>query len=681
MAKKHQRPIPQPSIHKEPHATATHKGVNRLFTGSDFDPRSWVLFPFLNFKVQAWLIVAIIFLCYGNSIGNKYAVDDGMVSVGNRFTKEGLKGIKDILTKDSFIGGMDKNVLPGGRYRPLSLVTFAIEWEFFGENPYVSHFLNIVFYALTCFLLLLLLRKYLFPHEPLIAFVATLIFAIHPIHIEAVTNIKGRDEVLAMLCMFGSLLLFFKYLNEHRKSQGLAFGAQFLYFLALLAKENPVTFLAIIPVTLYFFTPMNIKDALKVSYPFLITFVIYALIRIAASGLNTETLVKDVFQDPYFLVKSPAEKYATIMFVLGKYLALLFFPHPFSFDYTYNQIPYRDFSDVGVIISLLAYIGLAILVFWGWGRKNLYAYCAFFFIASISIVSNIVFNLGGMMGERFLFQPSIAFAIAFGAGLVWLTQKMNAQTGKYALTGVLVFMTTVAGARIFVRNQDWYSNETLYLKDVHTVPNSTRANKCAGEIYLRQAVNTKDSLEKRKKLESAIHYLEKSLRILPVFKEGFLDLGSAYCFYGELEKADSVWKLCDKYFPGNEFTGFYYTGVLAPEYGKKAYPLYLAGKYDEAMLLFQKAVNINPQYDVGWYYIGQIHGAKHEFRQAVAAFEKAIAVKKNEPEYYYHYGGACYMAGEYQKAVNAFMECKRQKPDFPRVDEGLSAAQSKLNGK
>ena len=172
-----------------------------------------------------WLLFGLFlfaFLLYANTLGHGYAFDDSIVIVENSFTKKGFAGIKDLATRDFFDGiyGDQNMALSGGRYRPLSLVMFAVEYEFFGANPTVGHFLNVFFFALTVVLFFVLTRRWLANFESsavvaatVSATVAALLFAAHPIHTEVVANIKGRDEIMAMLLMLLSLLSLDKYLK------------------------------------------------------------------------------------------------------------------------------------------------------------------------------------------------------------------------------------------------------------------------------------------------------------------------------------------------------------------------------------------------------------------------------------------------------------------------------------
>jgi hypothetical protein len=206
-----------------------------------------------SLPAQIIIIGLLALLFYANSLSNEYALDDTMVITENKYTQAGLKGIKNILTQDSFAGSQgDLRILEGGRYRPLSIVTFALEYQVFGKNPFWGHLGNTVLYALLCIILLKLLNKHIFPARPLIAFLAAAIFTMHPVHSEAVANIKSRDEILSLLFLGLTLYYGLDALKSNRKI--LAVLSLFFFALALLSKENGLTFLFILPLAAYVFT-------------------------------------------------------------------------------------------------------------------------------------------------------------------------------------------------------------------------------------------------------------------------------------------------------------------------------------------------------------------------------------------------------------------------------------------
>src|ERR1019366_2674286 len=182
-------------------------------------------------------------MLYGNTLWNKFAIDDTIVLTDNKFTKKGLNGLKDHFTHDmfeGFFGERGARLVSGGRYRPLSMASLTLEYELMrklrhdpraeindknvimgGEadpylNPYLSHGINIILFGLTCMVLYYLLQqvipaKYgaksaLGAYGLGLPFFATLLYAAHPMHTEAVANIKGRDEVMCMLFSLLSLL-------------------------------------------------------------------------------------------------------------------------------------------------------------------------------------------------------------------------------------------------------------------------------------------------------------------------------------------------------------------------------------------------------------------------------------------------------------------------------------------
>ena len=184
-------------------------------------------------KIYSLVIVLSTVVLYFNTLKNDYALDDALVLNENQFVKQGVKGLKNIFKYDSFRGffGTEKKLVQGGRYRPLSLATFAVEYDLFGLKPRVHHAVNIILYGILgigiFYFLRNILQLFAVAHSIEIAFFTTLIFMVHPVHTEVVANIKGRDEILAML--FG--ILYLQVIADGIKRSfnvGHIFGAVFL---------------------------------------------------------------------------------------------------------------------------------------------------------------------------------------------------------------------------------------------------------------------------------------------------------------------------------------------------------------------------------------------------------------------------------------------------------------------
>ena len=169
--------------------------------------RDWFSVPYL-----CMALAAIAFLLYCNTLGHGFILDDVMVLKDNVLVKQGIKAIPELLSTPHMRGYL---IIPNDLYRPLSLVMFAIEYQFFGLNPTVGHFFNILTFMGYVVMLFLFMNKFFDGKKTAIAFIAALIFAVHPIHTEVVANIKSRDELLCYFFAFWALNLFMEIGRAH----------------------------------------------------------------------------------------------------------------------------------------------------------------------------------------------------------------------------------------------------------------------------------------------------------------------------------------------------------------------------------------------------------------------------------------------------------------------------------
>ena len=339
-------------------------------------------------KNSLWIIIILgfSFLEYGNTLYNGYALDDGIMIRENKFVQQGVGGIRNILAHDLFFGWYQNanTDIAGGRYRPVSLISFAVEHQVAGDNPGFSHFINVLLLALTGVLIFLLLKKLLiqFPgkysaltHLP---FITSLLFISHPIHTEAVANIKGRDEILAMLfCVLASIQVL-NWIDNGRKIKNIVVA--FLFFLlAILSKENALTFIIVIPLMLWFFRNEKLETFLPLALALLLPVGIFLLLRFEFAFASFHPASDNLMNNP-FAGLNMEQKYATIIFTFGKYLLLLLFPHPLTSDYYPYQISIHDFAGAGTLISLIVCVALIVISIFQLRKKTLLSFCIFYSI-------------------------------------------------------------------------------------------------------------------------------------------------------------------------------------------------------------------------------------------------------------------------------------------------------------
>jgi len=484
---------------------------------------------------QPLIICLLAFLIYSNSLFLGYALDDRLVITENKFTQAGLKGLKDIFTTDSFVGffGKQNTLLEGGRYRPLSIATFALEKSVFGKSPAISHLINILLYTLTCLLIFIILKMILknvgnrkwYASLP---FLIAILYTVHPLHTEVVTNIKGRDELLSFLGSLFTLYFILKYISTE-KIQMLIYAAC-SYTLAMLSKENTVTFMAAIPLTMFFFTKAKPKHYLISLGIMFFGLIIFFILRYHALGFmfSNNFVSTELLNNP-FLYATPSQKYATIILTWGIYLKLLLLPHPLTHDYYPKQIAIVGFSDVRVIIMVfivLFAVGYAIYKF---RKKDMISFGILFFIITFSISSNLLINIGSFMNERFMYVSSLGFMLI----VVYLLDKLSIgedkrKTRQPKLVLSIFFMVImVFSIKTFARNFAWKDDYTLFTTDVKTSANSAKCNVSAGGQTLEKRDLVKDENIRRQMLGDAMKYLQKGVEIHPKYVQGWILFGNA----------------------------------------------------------------------------------------------------------------------------------------------------------
>lgn len=603
-----------------------------------------------------FLLVALVL--YGNTLGHRYALDDGIVILENTFTQQGIRGIPAIFAHDTFVGflGLNKRLVQGGRYRPLSVATFAIEQQFFGESPHISHLINILLYGLTGWLLYIVLRR-LFRDRGSpatwigVPLLAALVFMVHPVHTEVVANIKGRDEILALLLAVVSLLMQLRYVETGRPLE--LIGSGFTFFVALLAKESALPFLVLFPLTLYFFTRATRRDHLWLSLSCLAAAAAYLWLREAATGQPAVAGRPEILNDP-FLFATAGQRYATILYSLLRYLGLLAFPHPLTHDYYFNHIPLVGWANPWVVLSLIVHVALGALAIAGLRKRALPAFGALFYLIALSVASNLIVSVGVIMSERFLYIPSVGFAIGVGHALergIGRTstagRPVSARLWGFGTLAIVIAYTWVTVAR----NPAWRDSLTLFTIDVRTSPNSAKAQTGAGGVLIEAADEARDQRDKRRLLEEASAHLRRAVEIYPGDGEAWLMLGNAYAkqegtrtrAIGCYEKAIASWpRLIQAY-----------TNLGVVSLQERDYP--------RAIGAYRALLEQDPQNADGWYGLGLAYEESSRPDSALDAYQHAVAVNPGRADALAKLGTAYgRFRGDFEKAAFYLTEAIRK---------------------
>ena len=573
-------------------------------------------------KYPLFILVAIATLLNLNTLFNDYALDDIVVFTENRYVLKGIKGIPDIFSNDLMKGYSEKkNLLDQPRYRPLAVAVNAVEYQFFGANPVISHLLNLLLLLGVVILLFTLFSKVIFTDDTMAAFISTLLFAIHPIHTEVVANIKSRDELLTTIFLLLSLK-FFLHVKERPRKNWLF--AMLFFFLALMTRESAVAFLAIFPLFDYFFLRKSLKASFQSLFRFVPVFAAFMSLRYAVNG-NTHPVVTDVLNAPYLLA-SPAEAFATKFYVLLRYLLLLVFPFPLSSDYSFKEIPYIGLANLRFLISAVVYVVLIYLGIKGIKNRSKLSFAILFFFVTISLVSNLVIDIGTPLSERLLFQPSIPFVLVLGMLFSFLIRR--SRTGAITL---LVIIVGLMSYKTIARNAEWKNNETLYIADAEHAPNSARTTLFALEIYRAKAMMVQDTIERNRLFDKAIKYGWHSLEVYPNFSITLLNVGFVHYYRAEFDSAAYYWKKGYEADP-TDTEAVKCLNVLSDVFYKRANGYLDRGNLHQALLDYEKSVSLNSGNTEAWYNLGGIYFNLHDTLKANFAWQR---VKELEPDHHF----------------------------------------------
>lgn len=625
---------------------------------------------------QGWVPYVIMMLLslalYANTFNHQFALDDDIVICKNEYVLQGIAGIPDIFKKDlfdSFYKQMNTtDQLSGGRYRPLSVASFAIEQEFIGtmESPKYAencwdfnkngiadpsedlngdgiyndkdcrakgfgfrHVDNAIFYGIACCILFLFLSVVVFPKNKLLAFIITLLFLAHPIHTEVVANVKSRDEIFSIIFMLLTLYFSFKYYNSNTLKFLVWSGAMFLC--AMLSKEYGATLLILAPLSLYLFgkEPFEMNKVVKVVGTLLVVFGIYYAMRVGAVNVIGKSDIQDteLLNNP-FLLADDNQKIATKLFIFLKYIITLIVPYSLSSDYGYNSIPYRDFSNPEVWLGILSIIAIIVGGIFALRKKHWVAFALAFYMLNILLVTNLIFNVGATMGERLAFHSSVGFCMLLGGLLMWLAQKLN---NKMIAFYIMLPIFLLYSIKTISRNKAWESDISLALTDVVTMPESVSLNGNASSRHIDLSEFKNNKPKEKELLVKAIDYGLKATKLHPAFVNGYLNLGLAYAKLEKYDSAKVVWDKAFQIYPNHPNKKLYFD-LLATAYYNKGFNLGGEKKWQEGKAYLLKAVELNPSNARYWYDLGGFSYNSGDYSKAKEAWNKAYQLNPNDAE-------------------------------------------------
>jgi len=605
-----------------------------------------------------YLVIAIFcFIIYANTIPNDYGLDDHLVSNHNPVIEKGIGGLYEIFTTNYI---SDNGIYLD--YRPLVKASYAIEYSLFGWNPHISHLINILLYALGCCLLLGLLLKFFGNQYFSTLFIGILIYAAHPMHAEVVASLKNRDEIFVLIFVTLSSLCFLRYAETNNLK---FFGTGFLFFFtSLLSKITSIPFIAIIPLMVY----LKNRDGKKATIIFLslaiFTGVYYLFLIKALPG----------FARPYEYVETPLPfindysiKLGTALYALLVYFKLLIVPVQFSFYYGINFIELKPVFNILPLVSFVVYLSLLVMAFYFFSRNKFLSFFLFFYLLQISLASNIIQPLPGVVGERVLFLASLSFCMAISFLINHFfkqnTRELDEKKGRkseitylsfrtnYLHVSIILFVLLFYSYNTIARNADWKDTMTLFEADMPHLENSAKANYMMAKEIRRLYRTDRDLTQNKLQEESskAVYYYNQAIRAYPKYALAMEELGMLYAI--ELKNNSMAIPLFEKAFAldstlwrsannlgmafqmskdTSEAIVWYENSLKAKADNKKALVelaklYYLNGRKQMALTCNEKLLQLAPDSYLPYYNYGVYYMLERDTINAVKYFEQDVS--------------------------------------------------------
>ncbi|MDD5194264.1 MAG: tetratricopeptide repeat protein [Candidatus Omnitrophica bacterium] len=639
----------------------------------------------LNKKNQAISLIILIILSalvFSNTLKNSFIWDDEELILENKHTQT-LRDIPFLFSPAHW-----KYYVPQEPdwYRPIRVLTLAVDYFFWRSNPFGYHLTNLLLHILNVIIIYFLVlklkalasragpeigvvgwRKFFEP-----AFITAALFATHPIHTESVSWIKNRSDLLASMFFLLSLFLFIRHTSRRgiftpleRKPRvdfltGFTYScAIFLLILSLLSKEMGLMLPCILLLYIICFVPRQnrLKATLETLPFFGIVFVYFIFCRfILATAPEAAVMPKiNLYLHLFAVLKT-----------IGYYTGLLIAPIGLNADRSFS-IP-QSFFDPTVLSSGLLLLVIALIITRVFKFSKLFVFALLWIFIMLLPAANIIFLGARPIAEQRLYIPSLGFCLIVALMLVkfsWWGQKfLSRTTAAGAATALFIFVLTFYSAVTFRRNFDWKDSITFWLKTAKQSPNSSRVLYNLGTAYVYAG-----------NYEKAVIYYKQTLMLDPLKVDAYHNLGSIYYMTKKFDEAVFFYQKaleCNSHLiKAYNNLGFTYKFNAAEIYYNLGTAYRSLANYDEAIGSFGKAIELKPDFAAAYNNLANVYGDIAKLEEAIALYKKAIAIEPRVGQFYNNLALVYFKKKQYALAKAACDRAKELGVRNPALSKAL----------
>lgn len=584
-------------------------------------------------------LVVLVLGLYSNSLGNLFTNwDDVMIYDNTSVTSLDWKNIINIFTPRK-----------AATYQPIRVLSYAVDYHFWKLNPVGYHTTNILFYILTCIMVFFTLhelsaclrKEAASDSHTRVALFGSLLFAAHPVHVEAVTWLASRKEVLQGFFFFLAFYLYLKGREEGARKKMVYLGfVLFFLLLATLSKPASVVFPLVILVyeiarereRMFYFVKSH-WAFLLLSFVVSIVFTLILMkVMFEAGGIKAyrgDTFLSNFLVSLYAFVRNISLLTSTVNYSAA-----------YSFSVAMPPWAIKNILLVAVTV-LLVFFSLYSL---RWTQVIFFAF--FFFVVALLPYLNII-PISTLLADRYVFIASFSFAlllgILFDRFYTYRHRRMSEGFFKVLSMSLFVFLLLGYSFMTIRQNTIWENSYTLWADAVEKNPNSNTANALMGVVYMELGMD-----------KDAVKYLEKAVELLPYDYQSRNNLGIVYGRTNEFEKGinelvtairlkpedDTIkinlavlYERMKNYGKSEEMLGYLISRdpKNANLYFRKGLLLKKEGRMEEAISEYNKSIElapqiINPYEEIGNIYLSHFKDsekAKYYYSKGIEAVRKA----------------------------------------------------------
>jgi len=566
-----------------------------------------------NPKTKIWivhiiLILFITFISFLPSLNNGFTNwdDHAMVIENKKIKSLSWNNIKQIFTASDC-----------GIYHPVTTLSFALEYHIFKLNPRGYHITSLTLHLLNCLFVYWLF--FLLTNKSFVSFLISILFAIHPLHVESVAWISERKDVLYTFFFLLAVICYLYYFkNKNIKYYFFSLG---LFLLSLLSKPMAVTLPVILILCDYLTVPEFKLKSIKNKIPFFCIALISTIVTIFVQKSYGTVVENRLFSFVYNIANSV---YGLTFYIIKTILPVkLSALYPSLGKMVGVRIPLIILSFTVLIITVIS------VIYSKKYTKKIFFGSLFYLITILPVIQLIPVG-EGIHADRYTYVPIVGLFYIFSECVYWLNfNKIKDKIIKRLVIILLSVLIIVLSVLTWNRCRVWNDSLTLWNNVIKNYDNITLAYICRGDAYRNIG-----------EYEKAINDFTQAIKISPEFEKGYYNRANTYFYMKEYEKAINDYTHTLEINP-NFIYAYYNRGSV---YGT-------IGEYEKALNDFNQALNININYADAYLGRGIVYFNTGNYINAVSDFTKVINIDKNYIKAYHYRALTYYQLKEYENAL------------------------------